>query len=114
MTRDTWQIRDAQPTDAVGLAGLAETTFRESYRELEVDEYCTGAFGPEIQLSELSDDSYKTIVVESAGVMIGYAQLVVSQAPPCVEGRDAIELRRIYVGKRWHGTGVAQDLMTAV
>jgi diamine N-acetyltransferase len=67
VSESLWKIRDARPTDASRLAVLAEETFREAYAGHDVDEYCAGAFGPEMQHHELADNKFMTIVVESGG-----------------------------------------------
>ncbi|HSM13023.1 MAG TPA: GNAT family N-acetyltransferase [Thermoanaerobaculia bacterium] len=106
-------IRAATVADAGAVAALAEATFRDAYVGAPgeaLDVYCAEAFGAEVQRRELEDPRVEMLVAESGGEMVGYVQLVEEGAPACVAARPAIELRRIYLRRDWHGTGLAHDL----
>lgn len=112
---EPWTIRPCDPTEAFDLAVLAERTFREAYEGLDLDEYCASAFAEEIQLREILDPSFTTVVADSGGELIGYAQLADGEVPDCIpEPSTAIELRRIYVDRARYGTGLGRALLEAV
>jgi diamine N-acetyltransferase len=61
------------------------------------------------------DPQILTLVAESAGELVAFAQLHLDAATPaCVSPFRAIELHRIYVERSFHGTGLAADLLSEV
>ena len=111
-------IRKARPTDAGALAVLAEQTFRETFgmanSQEDMDTHCAANFGNALQLAEIGDPDWTTLVAEDAGSLIGYGQLRWSPAPACVAGARPVEVYRLYVDSRWHGRGIASMLMSAL
>src|SRR5262245_41420937 len=111
-------IRPAAAEDAPSLARLAERTFRETFAAdntpEDLEQYVRGAFGDAIQRRELEDPDVETLLVEVGGRLAGYAQLWDTPAPAEAGVTNALELRRFYVDRPWHGRGVAQKLMAAV
>jgi ribosomal protein S18 acetylase RimI-like enzyme len=109
-------IRYAIPSDAKNLATLAEETFRETFGHMNsVDDmslHCASSYSEEIQTAEISDSNKLTLVCESDGKLIAFAQLRWSEAPDCVHAKQPGEIQRIYVSGLWHGKGIAQELMT--
>ena len=109
-------IRQAEPSDAAVLAQLAESTFRAAFGDVNtranMDAFCARAFGEAMQAREIGDPAVETIVVESGGELVAYAQMRRHRAPPCVTGPQPIEILRFYVDGRWHGKGLAQELMS--
>jgi GNAT superfamily N-acetyltransferase len=55
-----------------------------------------------------------SLLVEDEGEAAAYAQLRSGPVPDCVTGGAPMELWRFYVDRRWHGKGVAQQLMERV
>jgi diamine N-acetyltransferase len=110
-------IRYANPSDAKGLAALAEETFRETFGSQNTAEdmelHCQASYSEAAQSTEISDSRMVTLIVEEAGDFIAFAQLRWSKSPDCVLARNPGEIQRLYVAKPWHGKGVAQRLMTA-
>jgi GNAT superfamily N-acetyltransferase len=111
-------IRPAVLADADDLAGLAATTFRDTFAAdndpADMARHVAQAYGPLQQGRELADPNVTTLLVAAADQLIGYAQLRRGPAPACVTGERPIELWRFYVTREWHGQGVAQELMSAV
>src|ERR1043165_77778 len=105
--------RRARLEDAGPLAELMERTFRQTYQAFnrigDMDSYVAGAFGIERQQRELTDPAMTTIIAESSGSLVGYAQLRRSEPPSCVPREGPIEIYRFYVQATAHGTGVAQQ-----
>jgi GNAT superfamily N-acetyltransferase len=115
----TWVIRPARVSDAVELSGLAERTFRDTFSALNtaenMDLHCASSFSPVIQATEIADQEMLTVVAEQDGSLVAFAQLHLRpETPACVSGSPAVELRRIYVDRGLHGTGLARDLMAYV
>ena len=111
-------IRQASPADAVALAEFGERTFRDAFaadnRPDDVDFYVAVTYSLERQRADLADPQRTTLLVESAGRLVAYAQLRAGPAPACVAGPAPIELLRFYVDRASHGRGVARTMMDAV
>jgi GNAT superfamily N-acetyltransferase len=111
-------IRLATSSDAVLLAELAASTFRETFaphnQSHDMALHEAEAYGPRQQGRELADPSIVTLLVEVAGKPAGYAQLRCGAAPACVGGEAPIELWRFYIAGDHHGQGIAQALMRRV
>ncbi len=111
-------IRRATLEDAAALAYLAESTFRDTFSDGsgndDMDRHCAASFSEEIQRKELQDSNYVTILAETEGKLIGFAQILLFSNKPCVEGESASELHRLYILNKWHGQGVAHQIMTEV
>lgn len=111
-------IRKAIKADAKALAVLAEKTFRDTFSadnsRSDMDICCEESFGTQIQQQEILDPNMLSLLAESEGELIGYAQVVLNSPAECVAARQASELRTLYVANNWHGRGVAQKLMAEV
>src|SRR5215204_5103942 len=116
MTALDFTLRPAGPADASVLAAFAERVFRDTFgphnRADDMDMYCSTAFSLDEQRRELSDGEHHTVLAIARGELAGYAQLWTGPPPPCVTGPDPLELKRLYVDRGWHGSGVAHALMT--
>ncbi len=117
-----FQIRRAEPADAPVLSTFAADSFRETFgadnTEADMAIYLTEAFSPAIQAAEIVDTASIILLAEApesegGAELAGYAHLVRGKPPACVTGPGLIELKRLYVGKSWHGRGVAASLMHA-
>ena len=103
-------IRRARVRDAAQLAALAERTFRETFakdnRAEDMDRFTRSVYGEDKQRREIEDPAMVTLLAERDGAMIAFAQL------KRLDEED-VEILRFYVDARWHGQGVAQELMRA-
>jgi ribosomal protein S18 acetylase RimI-like enzyme len=110
-------IRTALPSDALRLSQLAEGTFRETFAAANspgnMALHCAASYGEAIQSAEIADPMMVTLLAESDGQLVGFAQLHWGDAPACVGGASPGEIQRIYVASQWHGKGIAQSLMNA-
>lgn len=79
-----------------------------------MDAHEVEAYGPDIQRRELENPSMTTLIAESGEELAAFAQVRRDPAPPCVTGEGPVELWRFYVDKKWHGLGIAQELMQRV
>jgi ribosomal protein S18 acetylase RimI-like enzyme len=115
------RIRRAGPSDAAALARFAAHVFRETYAAFNdpgnLERHIAARFAADLQEREITDPNWQTLLVEAGGALAAYAQLDRGPAPDCVRaitGRpDALEIKRFYVDARWHGLGIAQELMAA-
>jgi RimJ/RimL family protein N-acetyltransferase len=110
-------IRPATVDDAAPLSALATRVFRETFgpdnRPADLDHYMASAFGEAIQRAEIADADIITLLLEMDGAPAGYAQLYLV-SPHALVPAGAIELRRFYIDRPWHGRGLAPALMQAV
>ncbi len=111
-------IRRATLDDAATLAEFAERTFRDTFGRdnsaQDMDRYVAEHFGVERQRAELAEPRGIVLLMELAGDVVGYAQLLVGSAPSEIVATPAIELQRFYIIRDFHGRGFAQRLMESV
>ena len=112
----SWTIRPARESDAAALSELAERTFRDAFGALntpaDMDLHCARSFAPALQAAEIVEPGLHTLLAEDRGSLVAFAQVDLrSPRPPGVAASPAAELRRLYVDRRWHGTGLARELM---
>lgn len=113
-----FSIRQAAPSDALALAGFAATAFADTFAAdntpADMAAYRAEAFGEERQRAELADPACTVLLAERGDALMGYAMLREGAAPAGVNGiapGNAMEIARLYAGKRWIGTGVGAALM---
>jgi len=111
-------IRRAVPSDALALATFAAAAFADTFAAENTPEdmatYVVEAFGEAQQRAELADPSNIVLLAERDGEVAGYAMLHDGAAPAAAIGVDnghAIEIARLYAGRRWIGTGIGAALM---
>ena len=113
-----FSIRQAAPSDALALAGFAAAAFADTFAAdntpADMAAYRAEAFGEERQRAELADPACTVLLAERGDTLMGYAMLREGAAPAGVNGiapGNAMEIARLYAGKRWIGTGVGAALM---
>lgn len=115
-------IRDAEVADADALTVFATAVFRDTYGAVtavqDMDAYVTECFHRAAQEREIADATAHTLLAMADGEIAGFAQCRCGPAPDCLAESGmpsplALQIQRFYVGTRWHGRGVAQDLMAA-
>jgi ribosomal protein S18 acetylase RimI-like enzyme len=118
--RITPQIRPATAADAQQLTELAARTFYDAFADMNTPEnikaYMSKAFTVEQLTIELSDPRARFLIaeaVEANGAMVGYVKLLVGEVPSCISGQNPIELSRLYVDKKYLGSGIGNDLLQA-
>lgn len=115
---DGFTIRKGTVADAPLLAALAERTFVDTFAHdndpADMTAHVAHSYGVAQQTAELADLDRVTLIGETAGQPMAYAQVRRGAAPPCVAGPSPVELQRFYVERGWHGRGVARQLMEAV
>ena len=112
-----FHIRYATAADNTLLAKVGAETFYDSFAAENTPEnmaaYLAEAFGPEKQARELADPASRFLIVEAAGLTVGYARLKFGEAPAAMAGRKPMEIARFYARKPWIGKGVGARLMQA-
>jgi GNAT superfamily N-acetyltransferase len=106
-------IRRAVPADAVAVADCHTLCWREAYAGLVSDDYLYSAAVERRRLSRWQERLAGTRVVwlaEDAKLVIGVASTDVAQEP---EAPVPIHLTSLYLRSAYHGTGLADRLLTA-
>src|SRR5690349_21069771 len=111
-------IRQATPDDARALAAFAAEAFADTFAADNTPEdmssYLAESFGEAQQRAELSDPACVVLLAERGSELAGYA-MVRDRALPSgtssVDLGNAMEIARLYAGKRWIGAGVGATLM---
>ena len=114
---DPATVRGATPADAAALAEFGERSFRESYAPFndpaDLELHLARTYGAELQHRELIDPAYSCLLSFASETLVGYALLRRGVAPAAVGAAQPCEVRRFYVDARWHGRGLAMQLMQA-
>jgi diamine N-acetyltransferase len=112
----TVSIRRAEARDAAALSTFAAAAFRDAFgphnTPANMDRYVAESFSTERQAAEIADSAGEVLLAEEDGELAGYVRIVRGGGPAAVAG-PAMEIRRFYVDRRRHGSGVAQRLMDA-
>ena len=108
-------IRRANSNDVSLLTDLGAQTFAETFgvdnTEEDMAAYVAEWFNLERQAQELSERGTIFLIAEVEESPAGYAKLHPNSSTPLVEGSKPIELVRLYVSRRWLGSGVGAALM---
>jgi ribosomal protein S18 acetylase RimI-like enzyme len=120
-------IRRARASDAERLSRFAAASFRDAFGAQntagDMATYLATTFAPGIQAAEIAESDSDVLLVEplveplgAGGLaeLLGYAHLSLGAPPSPVEAPVPIELRRFYVARPLHGSGIAARLMDAV
>jgi ribosomal protein S18 acetylase RimI-like enzyme len=111
-------LRAAGFSDAARLSLIGQATFLESYIETidanAIALHCQRNHAVEYYQSALKEPRAAAWLIEhvSTSAPVGYALNMVPDLPAATEPDD-IELKRIYVFSRYHGSGLASQLMDA-
>lgn len=108
-------FRYAAANDAEALQRLAVRTYDETFAAVNTPEnmqaYLESAFALERIQAELRDPAAVWLLAVSGDDFAGYAKLLAGVPPECVTGESPIELVRFYIDRRWHGSGLASEMM---
>ena len=108
-------IRRATAHDADALSTFGRRAFSETFAgdntPADLEKYLNSAFSPQIQRAELEQAGLTCLMMERDGAVLAYAMIQTGANSPHVSDPTAAELRRFYVDRTAHGTGVAQTLM---
>jgi ribosomal protein S18 acetylase RimI-like enzyme len=111
------QIRGAQVNDAARLALVGQATFLETFAGIldgdDVVAHCAREHGLAHYEAALAKPDTQLWLAEAAPgqAPVGYAMTCPPALPVGDVGPDDVELKRIYLLHRFHGTGVGKRLM---
>ena len=108
-------IREAAASDAARLSLVADATFLETFAGVidgnALVAHCETQHAPAYLVQRLAHGA-RAWLAEADGAPVGYAMLT---APELDAARDGdIELKKIYLLSRFHGSGIATRLLEAV
>jgi len=109
-------IRRATLADADALSAIASRTFYDTFTSTctkqDMQSFLVDYFNLKLLQAELSNEQDFYYLAESTGNVIGYLRFMEDYRNlPLMKEWKAVELKRIYVSKEFHGKGVAQQLM---
>lgn len=109
------EVRPAHPDDAVAIATVHATSWRETYGRFVDDPDTSDWFAVERRVgmwrSYLEEGALETVVARIDGEVIGFASVQPVEEP---DAPRAEELTMLYVVARAHGTGAGQALLDVV
>lgn len=109
-------IRRVTWADALVLSELSKKTFYDTFagtcRAEDMQHFLQENFNLETVQKELEDESDNYFFIEVEDKPVGYLRLKEDyQNFPLIKQWKALELKRIYIDKPFHGTGLAGELM---
>jgi diamine N-acetyltransferase len=114
-SEESLKIRKATIADLNLISVLAITTHYEAYFELDpshdLADYCINFFNLERLRSEFEDENATFLIVELSGNAVAFAQLREGKKIACMEGKNAIEIQRIYVIAPMKGRKIGNALI---
>jgi ribosomal protein S18 acetylase RimI-like enzyme len=114
-TPATCTIRAATTTDAATLADFGERIFIDTYAAfndpMNFNLHLAATFSTARQAREIADPNFATLLAHRGESLAGFAQVRRGPAPACVTCHAPAELYRLYVDRRWHGSGIATELL---
>lgn len=109
-------ILRASTDDAAGLATAGALLFCQAYEGAidtrDLAAYVMEAFTEETMRAELSDPEVATLIAWEGSDIAGFAQLRKRNVPVADSLPANVELARIYLERRHHGTGLARRLLS--
>ena len=108
-------IRYATAGDAELIADLSRKTFYETFGYVNtkenMDKFMSEQFTREKLIKEVSEPGNTFLLAFDEEVPVGYVRMREGQRFPEFNGKDSIEIVRIYAVNTYIGTGVGQQLM---
>jgi diamine N-acetyltransferase len=112
------RIRACAPADAPSLALVGQATFLETYADVlpvsDILAHCAQEHGLAYYRNRVGKPGYSFWIAESepGDAPVGYSMLSPPDLPVAL-GPNDVELKRIYLLHRFHGSGVGAGLMAA-
>lgn len=108
-------IRQAVPDNIDTLRQLSIETFTDTYAAFNTEDdmrlHLSREFNREHLLNELQDKQNFYFIAMVDDEAAGYIKLRTEKQPEALQNRSNIELERIYVSKKYHGTGLGKLLI---
>ncbi|KAK1978459.1 acyl-CoA N-acyltransferase [Colletotrichum cereale] len=114
--RSATAIRPASLADVTAIVDLAvqvfSATFGHSVKPHELQSFLDESYSFEAITKDLKDANKDTIIAsDSTGDILGFAMLTRGSSEPCLDHLDGlVELQRIYMYPKAHGTGTGKLL----
>ncbi len=110
------QVKRIEPKDAEVLSELSKRTFYDTFTgtctEDDMQQFLHEYFDIEVVKRELADENDWYFFIEVDNVPAGYLRLKEDYSNfDLMKQWKALELKRIYIDKEYHGKGLAQELM---
>jgi diamine N-acetyltransferase len=114
MTRARVTFRPGVPADALCVGVLAMQVFLDTYAtdgiRPDLAREALSIYSPEAFAARLADDEVSFVLAETAGHLIGFAELHHASACPA-DARATVELVRLYIQQPFQRRGVGAELM---
>ncbi len=109
-------IRRVTLKDVAALTAIARQTFYDTFTgtctEEDMNLFLNQYFTEEVLAKEINNDADFCFFAELNGNPVGYLRFMEDYSSfPIMKQWKALELKRIYVLKEFHGQGIAQQLM---
>ena len=114
MTAGEIVLRAGHVGDAAAISAFFAFAFTDTFGHLYPPEDLAEFLRPmdaDGFAGELVDPKHAFCLAEQGGALVGYCKLGPPTLPFDPDGRQAIELRQLYLASSQHGTGVAATLM---
>jgi ribosomal protein S18 acetylase RimI-like enzyme len=112
-----WRVRRASGRDEAALALVGAATFLETFADVldgaAVIAHCRQANAPEAYARYLAAGAAAWLGETETGAPIGFALLSRPELPAALVAERDLELKRIYLLSRFHGSGLGAALMAA-
>jgi ribosomal protein S18 acetylase RimI-like enzyme len=111
----TVSIRFANAADAELIADISRKTFYETFAYVNtkenMDKFMNEQFTREKLMEEVNEPGNTFLLAFDADVPVGYVRMREGMKRPEFDGKDSIEIARIYSVNTYIGTGVGQQMM---
>ena len=109
-------IRRILPAEAPVLSAMAMKTFYDTFTgtcsEADMQEFLFDFYREEQAFKELSNENDLFFFAEVDGIPAGYIRFMKDYSDlTVIKNHKALELKRLYILKEYHGKGIAQALM---
>src|SRR5947207_38250 len=115
--RDAVTIREATPDDAASLALVGAATFLESFAGTldgaDIVAHCRSQHAEDVYRDYLTRASARTWIAAAmpGGAPVGYLVLDRATLPVEAPRPDDLEIKRVYLLRRFQGSGLGAELM---
>jgi ribosomal protein S18 acetylase RimI-like enzyme len=113
-----FNLRRATAADAESLSAFARVVFplggRPGASQADLDAYFESKITPAHFHAAIADNNVILLIAESENQIAGYGELLRTSPHPQIPESNPSEVRKLYVGPRFHGVGIADALMRAM
>jgi ribosomal protein S18 acetylase RimI-like enzyme len=106
-------FREATPADALALADFAKQMFTETfghaYRSEDLQAHLAEKYTP-AEFKKYLEQGDEIILVHDAQELVGYCKMGDVGVPMPHVPKDAQEIHRLYIHRKYHGGGLGQEL----